>query len=271
MRKRIHILHIYFLITEYSHKEIFSTILYSAVLYLSTETLTLSHRHFVMSELQCDWQRDGRAAFFQPRQGSVSRAAEKCLRSLYSDMLGWPDRNPLIRKSRHSTLTTPSQVLQKHTTVSDLEKENNANRLLTLQLRDTSTHPALCWILHTDLIPACEIRANGGQGMVNDWVRVYVCTCRMWSPEQCWECWWDLSAWPVTDRQTEEPAQWDMAPLCLLSWGSREFQPAQIVIRSKDTLSYCQGFLFLLSEIHWKWANHWQVPHWWAFHFQLFM
>lgn len=219
-----------------------------------------------MSELQCEWQWDGRAAFFQPQQACLSRAAEKCLRSLYSDMLGWPDRNPLIRKKRRSTLTTPSQVLRKHTRVSEKQCKHTAAASHFRPRIHTYADP--CWILHADFPNnrLCEIRANGGQGTVKDWVRVYVRTCmarapaRMWSPERCWECWRGLSAWPVADRETEEPAQWDMAPLCLLCWDSREFQPVQIVIRSRDTLSHRQA-LFSLSETHRKWVHHWQVPH----------
>lgn len=52
---------------------------------------------------------------------------------------------------------------------------------------------------------------------------------------------------PLTGRQ-KKPAQWDAAPQCLHKWNSWEFQPAQIAIRSENTVPDSQVILFLLSK-----------------------
>lgn len=65
------------------------------------------------TQAQCNhWQWNGRAAFFLPCWASLSSVAEKSLRSLFS-MFVWPDRNPLIRKKRYSTLTSPKKGCEK--------------------------------------------------------------------------------------------------------------------------------------------------------------
>lgn len=169
----------------------------------------------------------------------VSRAAQKRLRSQLSTF-GWPDRNPLIRKKRHSTLTrvwgnTPKGQIK--------QKQHKQSAHATESPMLTSCEFAQSLFYHTNVFPndaLCEIRINGSHRVEND---REACVCVLGGKAVCW---WHLSAQPVTDRESEKFAQWDMAPWCLLRWIPGDSSQLRLLSEPKTPSNF---FFFWVPEV----------------------
>lgn len=83
----------------------------------------------------------GKPAFFKPCWASPSRVTEKCLRSMYSDMFDWPDRNLLIRRKRRSTLRGPSKESEKMHSGVRLRKSTEKKHSSSVWWRTTPCAP----------------------------------------------------------------------------------------------------------------------------------
>jgi len=232
--------------------------------------LKSAHAHSTRTHIVVIWKQHSSGP-------AETRRAEKRLKSPSSDMFGWPDRNPLIRRRKMQHAERPEPWVWENTrAVSDLAKTtltSSSRRAQHLETRRAvvlvRVHSMMALLTRHRFFPSNDYVRDKSKWQSEDgeWLNaqcVCVCVCvlaRMWKAEQHWR---DLSAHRVTDRETEKQAQWDMAPRCLLKWNSWEFQPAQIVIRPLKTPCHDAAKLFrpdqardtVCPEIYWSLSIH---------------